>query len=47
MNNLLIVEDDTHIQEILLYILQKEDYSVSDVNNAGAALAYCLEEKSI
>jgi len=45
MHKILIVEDDDHIREMVLYILQKEQYSVTDVANAEAALSYCLQEK--
>jgi DNA-binding response OmpR family regulator len=34
MSNILIVEDDEHIREMLLYILEKEEYSVIGVASA-------------
>jgi DNA-binding response OmpR family regulator len=45
MSNILIVEDDEHIREMLLYILEKEEYFVIGVASAEAALAYCMQEK--
>lgn len=41
MKNILIVEDDPHIQEMLLYILQKEQYQVNAVSSAEQALSFC------
>lgn len=43
MNSILVVEDDQHIQEMLLYILQKEGFDTNAVSNAEDALAYCLK----
>lgn len=45
MNKILIVEDDEHIREMVLYILQKENYSVASVISAEAALLHCNNEK--
>jgi len=45
MSNILIVEDDEHIREMLLYILEKEEYSVTGVASAEAALSHCMQEK--
>jgi two-component system phosphate regulon response regulator PhoB len=45
MSKILIVEDDDHIREMLLYILQKEEYKVTGVASAEAALSYCMQEK--
>ncbi|MBA6262254.1 response regulator transcription factor [Colwellia sp. Bg11-12] len=45
MSNILIVEDDEHIREMLLYILEKEEYSVIGVASAEAALSHCMQEK--
>ena len=45
MNRILIVEDDASIRDMLLYILQKEDYPVSAVGSAEAALAECERER--
>ena len=41
MKNILIVEDDQHIQEMLLYILEKEQYLVNAVNSAEEAISFC------
>ena len=45
MNKILIVEDDDHIREMVLYILQKENYSVSGVGSAEAALSHCNQKR--
>ena len=45
MSKILIVEDDEHIREMVLYILQKEEYIVTGVASAEAALPYCMQEK--
>lgn len=45
MSNILIVEDDDHIREMLLYILEKEEYSVIGVASAEAALSHCMQKK--
>jgi DNA-binding response OmpR family regulator len=45
MSRILIVEDDDHIREMVLYILQKEEYTVTGVASAEAALSYCMQEK--
>jgi len=45
MDTILIVEDDDHIREMVIYILQKENYSVTGVASAEAALSHCNEEK--
>jgi DNA-binding response OmpR family regulator len=45
MRKILIVEDDDHIREMVLYILQKEEYTVTGVASAEAALSYCMQEK--
>jgi len=45
MNKILIVEDDDHIREMVLYILQKENYSVSGVGSAEAALSHCNQNR--
>jgi len=45
MSKILIVEDDVHIREMVLYILQKEEYTVTGVDSAEAALPYCKHEK--
>jgi len=45
MNKILIVEDDPHIREMLLYILKKENYIASGVDSAETALAFCFAEK--
>jgi len=45
MNKILIVEDDDHIREMVLYILKKEEYSVVGVASAEDALPYCTQEK--
>ncbi len=45
MNKILIIEDDDHIREMLLYILQKEEYTVTGVASAEAALSYRMQEK--
>lgn len=44
MNNLLVVEDDSHIRELVLYILQKEGYSVIGVSSAEDALEKCKQQ---
>jgi DNA-binding response OmpR family regulator len=44
MNKILIVEDDEHIREMLVYILDKENYCVSGVGSAEAALSHCIKE---
>ena len=45
MSKILIVEDDDHIREMVLYILQKENYSVSGVGSAEAALSHCNQKR--
>jgi len=45
MSKILIVEDDDNVREMVLYILQKEDYTVTGVASAEAALSYCKQEK--
>jgi DNA-binding response OmpR family regulator len=45
MSKILVVEDDEHIREMVLYILQKEEYTVTGVASAEAALSYCMQEK--
>lgn len=45
MHKILIVEDDDNIREMVLYILQKEDYEVSGVISGEAALTHSLSEK--
>jgi len=45
MSKILIVEDDEHIREMVLYILQKEEYTVIGVASAEAALSYCMQAK--
>jgi len=43
MNHILIVEDDPHIQEMLLYILEKESYQVTTACSAEDGLSYCAK----
>ena len=45
VHKILIVEDDDNIREMVLYILQKEDYEVSGVASGEAALAHTIAEK--
>ena len=45
MSKILIVEDDDNIREMVLYILQNEEYTVTGVASAEAALSYCMQEK--
>lgn len=45
MNKILIVEDDEHIREMVLYILQKEGFTVDAVDSAENALVHCIEHK--
>jgi len=45
MDTILIVEDDDHIREMVTYILQKENYSVTGVGSAEDALSHCNIEK--
>jgi two-component system phosphate regulon response regulator PhoB len=45
VNKILVVEDDNDIREMLLYILQKEDYEAFGVPSGEAALAYTIAEK--
>lgn len=44
MNNILIVEDDQSIQDMLLYILQKEDYQAKATTSAEEALLVCQKK---
>jgi len=41
MANILIVEDNQHIREMVQYILEKEEFSVTAVESAEAALSFC------
>lgn len=45
MQKILIVEDDEHIRDMVLYILEKEGYKVSAVDSAEAALSHCDQQK--
>lgn len=45
MHKILIVEDDDHIREMVLYILQKEEYQVTSVASGEAALSQVISEK--
>ena len=45
MSKVLVVEDDIHIREMVLYILKKEEYSVTGVASAEDALLSYKQEK--
>lgn len=45
MPNVLLIEDDAHIREMVQYILEKEDFTVSAVDSGEAGLSFCQENQ--